>query len=56
MRGQSISDKLGLIRENIAAIESYVQPIHAVNDFYVGPGAMIFDAILMRLQALGEKI
>lgn len=56
MPEQSVTEKLELIRENISVIESYVKPIQEVNDFYIGHGAMIFDAILMRLQVLGENI
>lgn len=56
MHEQQIADKLELIQENIEMIKLYFQPIQAGKDFYIGQGKMIFDAILMRLQALGENV
>jgi uncharacterized protein with HEPN domain len=56
MHEQQITDKLEFIRENIGVIGSYFQPNQLANDFYTGQGRMIFDAILMRLQALGENV
>lgn len=56
MPEQTVTEKLEIILENISVIESYMESIQAVNDFYKGNGAMIFDAILMRLQVLGENI
>jgi uncharacterized protein with HEPN domain len=56
MYDQQIADKLELIQENIEMIRLYFQPIGAGKDFYIGQGKMIFDAILMRLQALGQNV
>lgn len=52
----NLADRLELIQESIAAIESYFLPIKTANDFFIGQGAMIFDAIGMRLQVLGENV
>ncbi len=51
----NLKDRLEQIRESIGAIEAYVQLIETADDFYDGQGAMIFDAIVMRLQVLGEN-
>lgn len=52
----NLADRLELIQEFISAIRSYFLTIETANDFNIGQGAMIFDAIVMRLQFLGENI
>jgi len=56
MHEQQVFEKLELIQESIEIIKLYFQPIQSGKDFYKGQGKMIFDAILMRLQALGENV
>lgn len=56
MHEQQIAEKLELIQENVEIIRLYFQPIQAGKDFNIGQGRLIFDAILMRLQALGENV
>jgi len=42
--------------DHINAIKEYIKPIKRVDDFYSKDGSLIQDAVLMRLQALGENI
>ena len=56
MSEPSLQNRLEQIQESIAAIESYIGLIQSPEDFLTGQGVMIFDAIVMRLQVLGENI
>lgn len=56
MHEQSVADRLEAILDNVEVIASYFIEIKTPNDFYLGKGGMVYDAILMRLQTLGENI
>ena len=52
-----IKDKCELILDAIESIESYKESINSAADFSVSVlNKMKFDAITMRLQAIGENI
>ena len=51
-----IKERLEFVEENIEVIQSYFSTITVADDFYSSEGSMAFDAILMRLQVLGENI
>ncbi len=52
-----IIDKCELISESISAIENYLQGINTAEDFKKSlTGEMSFDAVMMRLQSIGENI
>ena len=52
-----IIDKCELISESISAIENYLQGINTAEDFKKSlTGEMSFDALMMRLQSIGENI
>lgn len=51
-----IKDRLTAIKQHISIIEKRMKGINKPSDFRTSTGGIIFDAILMRLQALGENI
>ena len=52
-----IIDKCELISESISAIENYLQGINSAEDFRESlVGQKSFDAVMMRLQSIGENI
>lgn len=56
MHEQWVMDRLELIEETLEVIETYRKPIKAAEYFYTEQGSILYDAILMRLQVLGENI
>jgi uncharacterized protein with HEPN domain len=56
MLEQWAMDRLELIEETLDVIEAYQKHIKAAEDFYTEQGSIIYDAIVMRLQVLGENI
>lgn len=51
-----IRDKCELIAESISAIEDYFKTIDAPTDFKTDKNQVLLDAIIMRLQVIGENI
>ena len=52
-----IVEKCELILESISAIENYIQEINTAGDFKEAfPGKKSFDAVMMRLQSIGENV
>jgi uncharacterized protein with HEPN domain len=51
-----IKNRLEFAQETINVLQSYLSPISTPDDFYTADGSMIYDAILMRLQVLGENV
>lgn len=52
-----IIDKIELIIESIASIENYLQEINTSEDFKISlSGKKSLDAVMMRLQSIGENI
>lgn len=56
MHENIIHDRLIAIKEHIGIIERRMKGITKPSDFRTKAGGIMFDAILMRLQALGENI
>lgn len=56
MPDKIILDRLNAIAEHIATIEERMAGVSIAEDFRTKEGSVIFDAILIRLQALGENI
>lgn len=56
MPNKIITDRLKAIMEHIGTIEERMVGINGPEDFRNKAGEVIFDAILIRLQALGENI
>lgn len=56
MPDRIIIDRLIAIRSHIQTIEKRMKAISKPSDFRTATGGVMFDAILMRLQALGENI
>ena len=51
-----IIDRLQWIQESIQSIKKYFDSINSAKDFNSSLGAMAYDAVLMRLQVIGENI
>ena len=51
-----IIDRLQWIQESVQSIKQYFRRINSAKDFNSSLGAMAYDAILMRLQVIGENI
>ena len=56
MHDQLIIKRLKSVYESIVTIQSYTTPIKKYEDFHGGDGQLIYDAVLMRLQVIGENI
>jgi uncharacterized protein with HEPN domain len=56
MPDKIINDRLLAISEHIARIEERMDGIRQPSDFRTKAGEIMFDAILIRLQVLGENI
>src|SRR5438094_4346218 len=52
-----LSSRFEGILEHISAIKSYTEDIKRADDLAIAPeGILIYDAVLMRLQAIGENL
>ena len=51
-----IIDSLQWIQESVQSIKKYFKSINSAKDFNFSLGAMAYDAVLMRLQVIGENI
>ena len=51
-----IIDRLQWIQESVQSIKKYFKSINSAKDFNSSLGAMAYDAVLMRLQVIGENI
>jgi len=56
MPDRIINDRLIAIKEHINVIERRMKSISKASDFRTKQGSVLFDSILIRLQALGENI
>lgn len=56
MHDQLIIKRLKAVYESIVTIQSYIMPVERYEDFHEGNGKLIYDAVLMRLQVIGENI
>ncbi len=56
MHDQLIIKRLKSVYESIITIQLYITPIEKYEDFHEGNGQLTYDAVLMRLQVIGENI
>ena len=56
MHDQLIIKRLKSVYESIVTIQSYTTPIKTYDDFHGPEGQLVYDAVLMRLQVIGENI